>query len=105
VPTPALPSVGTKTTFISLDDVGATLAWVGRSASNGTDVAARNHMNDNNLNGVPDGCEYERTPAGLISGPPDGAITLSDIGVVLWQAGHSCFAAPHSRPCHGGRSC
>jgi hypothetical protein len=52
-------------------------------------------MHDNNANGVPDGSEYDRVAAASFSGPPNGAITIADVGVVLAQVGHSCLAAPN----------
>lgn len=94
VPTPALPAGGGKTTFINLQDVNATLSWVGRSTFNGTSPGGQNYLHDNNANGVADGSEYDRTGTGTLSGPPNGAITLADVGVVLGQVGHSCFLPP-----------
>jgi hypothetical protein len=95
VPTPALPGSGVRNGAITLADVGATLAWVGRSLTNGTSDEGRNYTDDANNNGVEDGAEYDRTPAGAISGQPNGAITLQDVGVVLAQVGASCIAAPN----------
>lgn len=34
---------------------------------------------------------YDRTPAGLLTGSPDGAITVIDINRVVAQFGHSCL--------------
>jgi hypothetical protein len=95
VPTPALPAPGSKNTVITLQDVSATLAWVGRSTSNGTDAGGHNYQHDNNANGVPDGSEYDRVANGSLTGPPNGAITISDVGAVLGQVGTSCLAAPN----------
>jgi hypothetical protein len=91
VPAPALPAAATRNKAITLQDVGAALSWVGRSTSNGTSSGGQNYQHDTNTNGVVDGMEYDRTPAGSISGPPNGAITLSDVGVILAQVGHSCL--------------
>jgi hypothetical protein len=100
VPVPALPTLpSTKNKAISLFDVSATLAWVGRTTTNGTDAGGHNYTHDTNANGVQDGTEYDRTPAGdplgTLSGPPNGAISLHDVGVVLAQVGHSCAAPPN----------
>jgi hypothetical protein len=69
---------------ISLADVGAALAYVGR-----TSVHAL-YQADLNLDGIKDGLQFDRTAAG----PPNGAISLNDVGVVLGQVGTSCAAAP-----------
>jgi hypothetical protein len=95
VPTPALPAASAKNKAITIQDVNSALAWVGRSTSNGTGPDGRNYLHDNNANGVADGSEYDRTAAGPVSGPPNGGITLSDVGVVLGQVGHSCAGPPN----------
>jgi hypothetical protein len=100
VPAPALPIVGsTKNKGINLGDVGAALSWVGRTATNGTGVDGRNYNQDNNANGVLDGKEYDRVPAGVplgtLSGPPNGAVSLHDVGALLAQVGHNCAPAPN----------
>jgi subtilisin family serine protease len=94
VPVPALPDAGMRDGAVSLSDVGATLAWVGRTIFNGTG-GGRNYVHDTNANGVPDGAEYDRTPGGQISGPPDGAVSLTDVGVVLAQVGDNCAGLPN----------
>jgi hypothetical protein len=37
---------------------------------------------------------YDRTPNGMLSGPPDGAIGVQDISRAVAQFGHSCLAPP-----------
>jgi hypothetical protein len=37
---------------------------------------------------------YDRTANGTLSGPPDGAIAIADIGRVVSQFGHNCTAPP-----------
>jgi hypothetical protein len=100
VPAPALPSAGAaRNGAVTLTDVGATLDWVGRTPANGTDGGGRNYTHDNNANGILDGAEYDRIPAGspegTLSGPPNGAISMSDVGVVLIQVGDNCTGAPN----------
>jgi hypothetical protein len=95
VPVPALPAAGVRNGAVSLPDVAAALAWVGRTMANGTDGGGHNYTHDNNANGVQDGAEYDRTPAGEISGPPNGAISLSDVGVILIQVNDNCNALPN----------
>jgi hypothetical protein len=95
VPTPSLPMAGAaRSGSVSLSDVGAALPWIGRT-NNGPPAGGRDYDDDVNANGVEDGAEYDRTPAGAVSGPPDGAISLQDVGVILTQVGDSCMAAPN----------
>jgi hypothetical protein len=96
VPAPALPMIGAaRNGVISLTDVGAALTWVGTADNGGSNTNGRDYDNDSNANGVEDGVEYDRTPNGDISGPPNGAVSLSDVGVILNQVGDSCTAAPN----------
>jgi hypothetical protein len=37
---------------------------------------------------------YDRTANGLLTGPPDGAVTIVDINRVVAQYGHNCLAPP-----------
>jgi hypothetical protein len=101
VPAPAGPGVGAdgklvlapaaaKNGVVSLQDVGVVLAYVGRTSSNSA------YVGDNNADGAPDGTQLDRTPSANSSkpwrsGPPSGAISLQDVGVVLAQVGHSCL--------------
>jgi hypothetical protein len=98
VPVPALPMSGAvRDGAVSLSDVSAALAWVGRvnNGAPGPGPDFRDYDDDDNINGVEDGAEYDRTPNGQISGPPDGAISLTDVGVILAQVGDNCNAAPN----------
>ena len=95
VPVPALPAAGTKNKAVNLFDASAALEWVGRTPANGTDGQGQNYVHDNNLNGVQDGTEYDRTPEGGLSGPPNGGVSLFDVSVILGQAGHNCAPPPN----------
>jgi hypothetical protein len=96
VPAPALPLAGAvRNGAVTLSDVGAVLSWVGTVNNGGPIGSGRDYDDDTNLNGIEDGSEYDRTPGGQISGPPSGAVSLSDVGVVLAQVGDSCLAAPN----------
>jgi hypothetical protein len=96
VPTPALPLAGAARSGAGARvDVGAVLSWVGPVTNAGPNGSGRDYDDDNNGNGVEDGSEYDRTPNGQISGPPNGAVSLSDVGVILNQVGDSCTAAPN----------
>jgi hypothetical protein len=94
VPAPALPG-GVRNGAVTLTDVGAALTWVGTTNGGMPNVNGRDYDDDSNTNGVEDGAEYDRTPNGQISGPPNGAVSLSDVGVILAQVGDSCIAAPN----------
>jgi subtilisin family serine protease len=91
---PSLPASGAPTggrnRAVSLGDVGAALVWVGAINNGGPNTSGRDYDNDVNLNGIEDGVEYDRTPAGMISGAPSGAVSLQDVAVVLAQVGDSC---------------
>jgi hypothetical protein len=104
VPAPAGPAIGAdgklilpasaaRNKAISLQDVGVVLAYVGRTSSNSA------YTQDNNNDAISDGPQLDRTPSTVPgelwhSGPPNGAISLQDVGVALAQVGHSCVAAP-----------
>lgn len=92
---PALPPSGTpaggRSGGITLSDVSADLAWVGTVNNGGPNGSGRDYDSDVNANGVEDGAEYDRAPNGVgLSGPPSGAVTLSDVSVVLAQVGDVC---------------
>ena len=104
VPTPSGPTLGAdgkpvvastsvRNRAVSLADVSAILSYVGRTASNPAYSA------DNNNDGLSDGQQMDRTPSttpGKLwrSGPPNGAVTLSDASVALAQVGHLCAPPP-----------
>jgi hypothetical protein len=96
VPAPALPIAGSaRNGAVSLSDVGAALLWVGTTNGGGPNGSGRDYDSDTNVNAGEDGSEYDRTPGGQISGPPNGAVSLSDVGVILAQVGDSSIAAPN----------
>jgi hypothetical protein len=73
--------------------VGTVLAYVGRAATNAI------YNQDNNGDGIADGVQLDRTASSdpskpWRSGPPNGGISLHDVGVALAQVGHSCAAPP-----------
>jgi hypothetical protein len=63
--------------------------------NSGPNPGGRDYDDDANTNGVEDGVEYDRTTSGAVSGPPNGAVSLSDVGVILQQVGDNCTAAPN----------
>lgn len=98
VPVPALTSAtpsGARNKIITLQDVGAVLAYVGTSDDGAPNAGGVDYDSDLNANGVEDGREYDRTPSayGALpwrSGAPNGAVTIQDLGVVLAQVGTAC---------------
>jgi hypothetical protein len=100
VPAPAGPAVGAdgrllltsgsaRDQAITLEDAGVVLSYVGRSSANPA------YRQDNDGDGVPDGEQLDRVPSEDGSklwqaGPPDGAISLQDVGAALAQVGHRC---------------
>jgi len=78
---------------VTMGDVLAVLAYVG-------DTPAKPAYNtDLNGNTVKDGLEYDRSPSvepdpPWDAGPPDAAVTMSDVLAVLAQVGLSCSGPP-----------
>lgn len=103
VPAPAGPATGAdgklvltpasvRNGAVTLQDVGVVLAYVGRASNNPA------YTQDNNLDGIVDGLQLDRSPSAVPgepwrSGPPSGAVSLADVGVALAQVGHSCAIA------------
>jgi hypothetical protein len=93
---PSLPAVGAPTGArngaITLADALAGLVWVGRVNDSLPGPDGRDYDSDVNANGVEDGAEYDRTPGiGLgLSGPPNGAVQLQDVLVIIDQVGDVC---------------
>jgi hypothetical protein len=100
VPSPAGPATGAdgrlilmpssaRDGAITLGDVGVVLSYVGRRSTNPA------YGQDNDGNGQADGQQLDRTVSADASkpwrsGPPNGAVNLQDVGVVLAQVGDSC---------------
>ena len=67
------------------------LKWFGAVDNGPPNGSGRDYDSDSNANGVEDGVEYDRSSAGTsISGPPNGAVSLIDVSVVLQQFGDTC---------------
>ena len=98
VPVPALTtanSTGTRNGVVLLSDALAAFYYVGTFNNGPPNANGVDNDTDLNANGVEDGAEYDRTSAGPISGPPNGAITGADALVVVNQVGDDCTAAPN----------
>jgi hypothetical protein len=106
VPTPANTDMtpnGPKNKAVSLGDVGAVLFYVGASPTsvcgdnaNGKGV---DYDCDKDGNGTADGRDFDRSPSPIANppwdaGPPNGAISFSDVGAVLMQTGLDCSGSP-----------
>jgi alpha-tubulin suppressor-like RCC1 family protein len=96
VPTPPLPNVtAIRDAAVSLGDVASALQWFGALDDDVPNATGRDYDDDSNGNSIEDGREYDRSPAGVLSGPPDGAVSLIDAAVILNQFGADCTAAPN----------
>ena len=104
VPARADPAAnGVKDGAVSLGDLGAALFYVGAAPSgacgdnpngNGVDYDC-----DKDSDGRADGLDYDRTASAAPNppwdaGPPDGVITMTDLGVVQAQVGLDCSGPP-----------
>jgi hypothetical protein len=86
-PTIGLNSIRNKQ--VALVDLGVVLSYVGRSV-NDPDYQA-----DRNADGIADGRQMDRTPGpGNNEGPPNGAVTLQDVLVILDHVGDNCAGTP-----------
>lgn len=96
VPSPALPDPSAaRDGAVALGDVASALLWFGAINDDVPNATGRDYDDDDNGNGVQDGVEYDRSPNGPISGPPDFAVSLVDAAVILNQFGDDCTAAPN----------
>jgi hypothetical protein len=104
VPAPPLTSSapgGAHDKAVSLIDVAAVLYYFGAIVEDPAEPNGNGakYGTDWNANLVLDGAEYDRTASVLTgkpwrSGPPDGAVSLTDAAVALLQFGHDCTAPP-----------
>ena len=90
---PILTTSSVRNNGVSLQDVGTVLAYVGRTAANPA------YTQDNNGDGIADGQQLDRTASAAPSklwrsGPPNGGISLQDVGVALAQVGSACQPPP-----------
>jgi hypothetical protein len=104
VPSPAGPATGgdgkpiltassVRNKAVTLHDVGAVLSYVGRT------LASPEYNADNNSDGIADGIQLDRTPSTIPgefwhAGPPNDAISLQDVAVILSSVGHNCAPLP-----------
>jgi hypothetical protein len=90
VPTP--PSL-TRNQAISVGDISAVVARFGSSRPGGPTIKANYLVEALYPPPAPPAYHagYDRTVAGPLSGPPDGAISVQDIARVVAQFGHSCL--------------
>jgi hypothetical protein len=89
---PAPPSY-TRYKAISVADIAAVVARFGSARPGGTPDKATALAEALAAPPAPPAYHagYDRTPAGMLSGPPDGAIGVQDISRVVAQFGHSCL--------------
>jgi hypothetical protein len=89
VPTP--PSF-TRDKAISVGDIAAIVARFGSSRPGGPPDEATALAEAHSAPPAPPAYHagYDRTPSGALTGAPDGAISVQDIGRAVAQFGHSC---------------
>ncbi len=98
VPVPPITlanAAGVRTHTVTLADAIAILLYVGTSTGTGPNANNVSYNSDLNSNGILDGREYDRTGSSDASkpwrsGPPSGAVTISDAIVALSQVGANC---------------
>jgi len=104
VPVPALPDMtpnGPTNQAVAVDDVLAVLFYVGTYEGDGGTPNANGVSYDVDKDGdtVKDGQAYDRSPSAgpnppWDAGPPDAAVAMDDVLVVLAQVGLSCIDPP-----------
>jgi TolB protein len=93
VPTP--PSY-TRDRAVSVADISAVVARFGAARPGGPPDKSTALAEAQSAPPLPPAYHagYDRTPNGSLTGPPDGAISVQDIGRAVAQFGHSCIGAP-----------
>lgn len=100
VPARADPTAnGGKDRAVSLGDVLAVLFYAGTSDNGGPNANWVDYDSDKNGDTVEDGTDYDRTASAAPNppwnaGPPDGAISLTDLLAALAQVSLHCTGAP-----------
>jgi hypothetical protein len=89
---------GTRNQAVNLQDVVGVLKYVG-TADNGPSNGKVDYDSDKNQDGREDGVDYDRSPSPAPNppkdaGPPNGAVNLQDVVVVLNQVGLDCSGPP-----------
>lgn len=95
IPQPFGQPGAVKDKMITDEDMQTVLKYVGTAAGKGANAKGVKYDDDLNQNGVKDGEELDRTPSKdpgkpWLSGPPNRAISLQDVGVMRNQIGHNC---------------
>lgn len=78
---------------VALGDVAVTLKYFGRTEDDGPGSP---FWSDNNNDAIPDGLQLDKGDGpGILGAPGDGAISLTDVAVVLGQFGSDCSGLPN----------
>jgi hypothetical protein len=102
VPVPAktdpIPN-GTRDQAVNLQDVVGVLKYVGTSDNGPANMNGVDYDSDKNGDTVKDGVDYDRSPGSppdppWDAGPPNSAINLQDVVMVLRQVGLDCVGPP-----------
>jgi hypothetical protein len=89
------PPNGERDHVVTMSDVLAVLFYVGTSDNGGPNGNGVDYDSDKNGDAVEDGRDYDRSPGSLPNppwdaGPPNGAVTISDVMAVSAQVGLDC---------------
>jgi hypothetical protein len=89
--TPTPPSY-TRNEVVSIADIAAVVARFGSSRPGGAPDKTSALVEAHSIPPLPPAYHvgYDRKPSGIVSGPPDGHVTVQDISVAVKQFGHSC---------------
>jgi hypothetical protein len=92
---PAPPSY-TRNQAINIADIAAVIARFGAARAGGPPDKPTALAEAQSAPPLPPvyHAAYDRTVAGALTGPPDGAISVQDIGRAVAQFGHGCIAPP-----------
>ena len=86
---------GSKDHVVNLQDVVGVLKYVGTSNNGPVNAGGVDYDSDKNSDTTKDGVDYDRSPGPLPNppwdaGPPDGAVNLQDVVMILHQVGLDC---------------
>ena len=81
---------GIRNGAINFQDVLGVLGYVGTQAGAGPNLNGVDYDSDKNLDGVPDGMDYDRGP-GATPPAPSGAVNFQDVLALLGQVGKLCI--------------
>ncbi len=81
-----------KNRAISIQDTIAILQYIGVSSANPTvqNANGKTYAGDDNQDGISNAITFDRSPAGVLTGPPSGAVSIADAVSNENQIGANC---------------